>query len=289
MSVILFVCSFISKRNANTEEIKINEKENAKKKYKAEKEYEIPNKKDKEKQNLKIVFDHKNMLKYGIFIAVIVLIGISFFFIRSFIVNDGDLLGMKSFMQACEENALDFLKPSLRDTPKNNNMSYVEMLKSTKWLQTTWFDATYRSFICVLGLMQYPIATQVYTFYGYLFTIGMIGMLFAFFFKFKKNTRQKIFYICLLASAIITLMLSIQYSYATDYQAQGRYIYPMWISIIIFVTTGLNTIIEFINKFIKNEKIQKIVEILICAILILVILYIMFILANKLMITTIKL
>ena len=83
MSVILFVCSFISKRNANTEEIKINEKENAKKKYKAEKEYEIPNKKDKEKQNLKIVFDYKNMLKYGIFIAVIVLIGISFFFIRS--------------------------------------------------------------------------------------------------------------------------------------------------------------------------------------------------------------
>ena len=84
-------------------------------------------------------------------------------------------------------------------------------------------------------------------------------------------------------------MLSIQYSYATDYQAQGRYIYPMWISIIIFVSTGLNTIIEFINKFIKNEKMQKIIEILICTILILVILYIMLVIANKLMITTIKL
>ena len=84
-------------------------------------------------------------------------------------------------------------------------------------------------------------------------------------------------------------MLSIQYSYATDYQAQGRYIYPMWISIIIYVSTGLNTIIEFINKFIKNEKMQKIIEILICTILILVILYIMLVIANKLMITTIKL
>ena len=99
---------------------------------------------------------------------------------------------------------------------------------------------------------------------------------------------MKIFYICLLVVAIITLLLSIQYSYATDYQAQGRYIYPMWMSIIIFISTGLNTIIEFIKKFIKNEKLQKIIEIVICVALIIVILYIMFILANKLMITTIK-
>lgn len=288
MSIVMFVCSFIAKRNVNTKEIKISEEKAAKEKYKASKEIEIPAKKEEKKENLKIVFDYKNMLKYGIFIAVIVLIGISFFFIRSFIVNDGDFLGMKSFMNACEEGAIDFLKPSQRDIAKNNNMTYKEMLESTKWSGTTWMDSTIKSFICVLGLMQYQIDSWVYSFYIYLLVIGTIGMLFAFFFKNKKNTKMKIFYICLLVVAIITLLLSIQYSYATDYQAQGRYIYPMWMSIIIFISTGLNTIIEFIKKFIKNEKLQKIIEIVICVALIIVILYIMFILANKLMITSIK-
>ena len=41
-------------------------------------------------------YDWRSMLKKGCFISVIVLLGISWWFIRSYIVLDGDILGLKT-------------------------------------------------------------------------------------------------------------------------------------------------------------------------------------------------
>lgn len=178
------------------------------------------NQKVTEKKNVKLALDWKNMLKYGIIVSSIVLLGISYFFIRNYIVNDGDLLGMKSFLNACEEGGIDEVKPSNRNTAKNLGISWIEMLFSKEWTGTSWIKSTATSFICVLGAIQYPIANGYYMFYYILFGVGLIAMIFAFIFKTKKNVQMKIFYSCLFVVAMITIALGIQYSYATDYQAQ---------------------------------------------------------------------
>ena len=206
----------------------------------------------------KVKLDYKNMLKYGIFISVIVLIGIGFFFIRNYIVTDGDLLGIDAFLNACEEGAEDFLKPSNRETPKNLGMPILEMFTTLRYHQNeTWITNTYKSFVCTLGKMVHYIASPVYIFYGIIFAIGIIGMIIHFFKILKGNYKMKVFYINLLISFIVPIFLSIRYSYATDYQPQGRYIYPLWMSLIIFTTTGVEFLLSKI-KFLENkEKLKK--------------------------------
>jgi magnesium-transporting ATPase (P-type) len=268
MSIVFFVFSFIK--------IKVIDKS------KEEEEKE-------DKKGKKIEFNYKDMFKYGIIISIIVLVGISYFFIRSIIVNHGDMLGIKSFLSACEEGGADFIKPSNRDTAKNLNMTYLEMLKSTRWIGMTWMEATFKSFVCYIGAMQYQSDNWIYIFYKVLFIVGLVGMLLAFIFNTKKNAKMKIFYLSLLVSAIVPVLLSIQYSYATDYQSQGRYVYPMWMSLIIFTTTGIEFLLSVILKFIKNEKVKNIIKILVYAILSIIIIYILLVKANSLFMETIKL
>lgn len=55
----------------------------------------------------------------------------------------------------------------------------------------------------------------------------------------------------------------------------------MWISLIIFTATGIQTIFEFIGKFIKNKKVMSIIELIVYILLILVILWIVYGIATK--------
>ena len=82
-------------------------------------------------------------------------------------------------------------------------------------------------------------------------------------FKDKGNIKLKLFYLSMLIVSIITILLSIQYSYATDYQPQGRYIYPIWIPIVLFSSIGMQSIFTFLGRFIKNKKILNVVKIVI--------------------------
>ena len=249
------------------------------------------------KEDKKLKLDYKKMFKYGIFIAVIVLIGISYFFVRNMIINNGDMLGMDSFLNACEKSTYEELRPSNRETAKNLGMGYLEMLKSPKWTGSSWFKFTAESFICVLGPMNTFINEWVYIFVAGVLVIGSFGMIIHFFMNTRKKPMEKVFYLCLLACLIIPVLLSIQYSYATDYQAQGRYVYPLFGSLIIFTTFGIEAIINVLFKIIEKisslilkkevdlSKAKKIVQNIVYVALILVILYIMLILANRLFVT----
>lgn len=246
------------------------------------------------KEDGKLNFDYKKMFKYGIFIAIIVLIGISYFFIRNMIINNGDMLGMNSFLNACEKSAYVDLRPSNRDTAKNLGMGYFDMLKSPRWSGSPWVQSTAESFICVLGQMNAFIDRWVYVFFVILFLIGSFGMVIHFFMNTRKKPKEKVFYLSLLACLIIPILLSIQYSYATDYQAQGRYIYPLFGSLIIFTTFGIEALISVLFKIIEKlsslilkrevnlEKTKEITQNIVYIVLILIILYIMIILANRL-------
>ena len=196
---------------------------------------------------------------------------ISYFFIRSYVVNHGDMLGMKSFLSACEEGGSEEQKPSNRETGKNLGMNYLELILSTRWYGHNWIWYTFRSFICILGSFDVFIADQYYYFYEGIFCIGLIGMLIRIGKKEKKNTRLLLFYLALFLSSIITILLSIQYSYATDYQPQGRYVYPIWICLLIFVSLGIQYIWELCNQWIKKDTLRKIIKYFICIVTLIIV------------------
>lgn len=206
-------------------------------------------------ENKKI--DIKNMIKKGIIIVGITFLLCGWWFIRSAIIYNGDFLGLKTTEEYAEKYAVEELKPSHRDTPQNTHTTLKYMLIDRQWIKST-----VRSFIAVFGTMKIAMGTKFYLLYLSVFAVGIIGYALKFY-KFKhikelKEEKNKgLLEIIFGLNIIISIFLSMYYSYCSDFQPQGRYIMPMLVPFMYFVTTGLEKILD---KFIKNEKIKRIIQ-----------------------------
>lgn len=197
--------------------------------------------------------DIKNLFKKGIIISIISILIFGWWFIRSAIIYDGDFLGLNITDEYAEKYAIDELKPSKRKTPANTGMSLYTMLFENQWIRTT-----IKSFIGVFGYMDVYMGPKFYYTYILIFAIGIIGYLLKFY-KFEyikelKKAKEKILLETMFILNIgITIMLSIIYSYSSDFQPQGRYIMPILIPLMYFITLGIDNITE---KYLKNEKLK---------------------------------
>lgn len=263
LSGVVFIISFIkkieNKKNDNNVEIKVEER----------------NKLIEKINDNKFEFDYKNFFKFGIMIVIIVLIFISYFFIRNIIILDGDMLGIKSFLASCEEGDNISQRLSERDTPKNLGYSYWYMINSSEWIGMPWYKSTYQSFICSLGGNTERISNWVYELYMVIFGVGLISFIIKLIVDRKKiSNTEKILYISLFFASVIVVCLSLKYSHDTDYQPQGRYIYPIWIALMIFVGKGFEFVINVFKRIIKKENVIKLIEIISALIVVILILFI---------------
>lgn len=195
--------------------------------------------------------NYKTFLKKAIFISVIVLSLILWWYIRNYILYNGDILGLKTCNEYGELYADNQHKPSLILTPERQGFSIIQML-----INMGWIKITYISFIGVFGYMDIPIYIWMYILYTLIFAIGFIGIIIIFktlFFRSKTNDKKLIFNIFMVISLIIPNILNMYYSYTSDFEPQGRYSLPMLIPFIYFLTLGIE---GFINKFIKNKNLK---------------------------------
>ena len=126
-------------------------------------------------------------------------------------------------------------------------MSYLEMLTTSYYGNHSWLLSTYSSFIGNFGYMQYKLPMLIYAGYALIIIVGFSGYIL----KLKdiiKNKKELLLHISLISCLIIPILLSLKYSYSTDYQPQGRYIYPMFTSFIIILTLGYEKLTNIINK-----------------------------------------
>lgn len=208
-------------------------------------------------ENRKI--NDKELWKLGIFICAIVLLCISYFFIRNAVLYNGDIFGLNIRAEFAEKYARSDLRPSVRNTPQNLNMTVWEMLTTTQYLGISWFVSTYRSFIGCFGYMEFWMPEWFYTIFSLLYIVGAVGIavgLVQFFLRHHTKAEWKkegILHFNLILCMIVTLGLTIYYSYATDYQPQGRYCYPMMIALMFYIAMGLGKLIDMIPK----EFVQK--------------------------------
>ena len=216
--------------------------------------------------------DIKEFLKKGIVISLIVFLLAGWWFIRNYILYDGDFLGLDVSREYGEKYAQEQFKPSNRPTPARQNMPLDVMLFDNKWIETT-----IKSSIGLFGYMHIEMEENTYSIYKNIFIIGLIGAIVGgvikkilYFIKNKKEkneikrkvnkeritkkNEERLFNIIMIICIIIPIILSIYYSYFNDFQPQGRYIMPMIIPFMYFIVKGIKNIMDFIirNKTAKN-------------------------------------
>ena len=205
----------------------------------------------------------KEIAKKALIVASVAFAVAGWWFVRNAIIYDGDILGTKTQNEYGNKYALEQYKPSVRKTPENSNESIWHMLDEDAWANTTA-----KSFVGIFGYHSILMSNKIYYSYLGLWLIGGLGCLLKFkdLFIYKKEEKSKYIlnYIFVIA-IIIPILLSIIYSYTSDFQPQGRYIMGIIIPFVYFVVNGIQTMLE---KFIKSEKIRNIIIIMIMLLII---------------------
>ena len=174
-------------------------------------------------------------------------------FIRNYIIYDGDILGRSTARYYAEMFAVESLKPSNRMTPLKLGYTLKYML-----IDLNWIKLTCRSFFGVFGRMTIFLNDKIYYIYYTIFLSGLFGTFI------KNRTRNKKFYLlylCMITMCIITIGISIYYSFTSDMQPQGRYCFPMLIPLCYLITLGLDNIF---NKLRGRFKILTLYSLYFC-------------------------
>ncbi len=187
--------------------------------------------------------DWKPFLKKGMFISAIVLLGIGWWFIRSYILYDGDILGLRTRNLCSELYGNEDMKAETRITYQSMGYTLVSML-----FRSDFLVLSLNSFICMYGPMVVTTALWIYRFYKFLFLVGLMGSILPLsrFARIPEGivfpgrpALNRFFHGNMAVCMLIPFVLSIIYSYGTDYQPQGRYLMPILIPLCYYCVRGL--------------------------------------------------
>lgn len=189
----------------------------------------------------KLSFDWRNWLKKGCLISTLVLLGISWWFIRSAVLYDGDILGLSSRDKCALLYAIPQFHPDTRITWQNSGYSIIDMLKNSDFLNTSLL-----SFIGIYGAMEITASIWMYRAYKYGF---LLALLLCVAISERKTIQhcsvnenaflRRFFHSNMIFCIILPMFLSIWYSYTTDYQPQGRYLLPSLIPLVYYAVKGV--------------------------------------------------
>lgn len=205
----------------------------------------------------------REMLRKGGFISVIVLLGIGWWFVRNAFLYGGDFIAMNARLECAIETATAEFNPLTRFTYQKEGIPLTEMLFDTGYI-TLLRD----SFIAMFGPMLIPTHGLIYIFYKRLWIIACVlavmpvkkigaklsrrensagkdekylseeGSIWGY--SYDTSRKDSVaFYACMVLFCIITIGLSIYYSYTWEFQPQGRYILPVLIPFMYLVTIGV--------------------------------------------------
>jgi hypothetical protein len=182
----------------------------------------------------------KKILLLALLITVIVFAIAGWFFIRNYLIHDGDFLGMRSLNASGQKYAEEQYKPTNRNTPEHLGWSWYDMIFRSGWLLFT-----IQSFIGMFGYAVFHLPSPMY----WVYSIGVLLLLALMLVRVIRDRRfpKKLFF-CLVICIVVPVFLSMHYSYYTDYQPQGRYIMSALIPLMLFCTYGVDGIVCRIGK-----------------------------------------
>lgn len=204
--------------------------------------------------------DYSQFVKKGILVCILVLILIGWWFVRNYILYDGDFLGQGASSLCAEQYAKAGFKPSDRGTPLSEGLSIWDMF-SNGFKENTmgWVELVSRSFVGRFGSLDVCMPNWMENNYLDLIKFGVLLVLIhpVKTFALKKNKVWKkdgIFNCIMLIAMIIPNILNVYYSYEIDYQPQGRYSLPMLIPLAYFMVKGYGYLFD---EMVKSPKVRK--------------------------------
>ena len=174
----------------------------------------------------------------GALIIFLIAFAISgWFFIRNATLHNGDILGFKTATLSAEQFAIDGYKPSQLMTPAKQGLSFTDT-----FIRSSWLPTVLGSFIGCFSYMTVKLPMLLYGFYSVGFLAGIVG----FFTKTAGRKRIRTVLPALLQLAfvlviLVNLGLFLYTAYYNDYQAQGRYMMPSLLPLMLFITEGFRS------------------------------------------------
>lgn len=203
-------------------------------------------------ENGKIRYDWRNFLKKGLGISAVVLLCISWSFIRNYILYDGDIIGLETKENFIKSFGLE------RSTCYSQGISLISMLVVTDYFLHLFYTA-----VAVYGSVGIPAWGMIYHFYFLVFLAGIAGAVFfrggASEYSFlpegfqRKKSFRVFFHAVMIFCMTMPLILLIQYAYTVDFQAQGRYILPGVLPFMYYMALGW-------KKILCRQKIPRILQ-----------------------------
>ncbi len=199
-------------------------------------------------KNRRFFFRWSPFFKKGLFISSIVLIGISWWFIRNALLYEGDFLALTARQLSAARTSTPEFNPFTRDTYQKLGVPIYHMI-----FKTDYFSLVWRSFIAMFGPMAIPTHHYIYLVFRDCFFLSVIGLLLPLKQKasallgYTKKEKLLINFVMLLG-ILIPGFLAIYYSYTWEFQPQGRYYHPMLIPFMYFLAIGIEKIIGFFTK-----------------------------------------
>ncbi len=226
--------------------------------------------------------DFKLMFKRGLLITAVVAVLAGWWFVRNYIIYDGDFLARKTM----HEYAVKYAKPqfnpknvtTFKDYPEANILSMLKY--HAPGFKYRWIGMVVYGVVGIFGYNQIFLGKKVYYPYFALILVGLVFVIWKardiFYLKREQVMLEKkineeetveqvlirqkgirpqgLFHLCLLLGMIIPNVLNLYYSYTSDYQPQGRYSMPMLVPMMYFVTMGYSRVAD---HFIKNQKLKQ--------------------------------
>lgn len=212
-----------------------------------------------------MVVKRKNIrafLTKGFIIFFIVFIICGWNFIRNAILFNGDFLSLHVRSDLQEIYAREDFKPSNYQTYQKTGISPIEMLKTTDWI-----SSTYKSMIGGFGQMDIWMNNAIYDIYILIFGIGGIGALLRLI-EIRKEKQHSQFmevFIGMFIASLITIAISVYYSWSIDYEPQGRYVITITPFLFTLAAIGFTQWLHVIadNLLLINEKRYKLEKIIV--------------------------
>jgi len=205
-----------------------------------------------ERKDGKLHLRFKDMVLSGLFVSVIVLALISWWFIRNYILYDGDLMGMTARRLNAIATSTPEYSPATKFTYYNGGLTLLDLIRTPnfKMLLTN-------SFIGLFGPMCVYMHTFTYRTYKFIYLIGALALLIPVHKRtvMSKYSKYQIisFNILMFVDMMIVTFLCMYYNYTWDYQPQGRYLLPMLIPLMYFVTLGLEKLFQFLKERLPSK------------------------------------
>ncbi|MCR5598529.1 MAG: hypothetical protein K6G19_10155 [Lachnospiraceae bacterium] len=197
------------------------------------------------KKDGKLSFEIKTFFKYAVLETALVLLLAGWWFIRSYIVLDGDVLGLDTMSKAQEQMTLTTSIVG-RKPPLAEGISVAQFVADPFiWASLVFSYIGQYGCTSIIANKLFYFAYMLYMFIGFVQGIIMVH---------KSRGKRLLLEICAIAAALISFSLWFIYCYTTDLQTQGRYIMMTVTTMMYFIVRGYEVIINSLSKKLKANE-----------------------------------